>query len=401
MAQMLTGLRYIEMSAFIAAPLAGLALAQLGAEVIRVDPPGGGLDYDRWPVTADGRSLYWAGLNKGKRSVAIDTGTPEGRHLVTSLVAASGRFLTNLPVRPWMSYATLREARPDLIMAAIKGNRDGSVAVDYTVNAATGLTTMLGPERAEGTPINQVLPAWDIICAHSVATGLVAAELHWLQTGRGQLVEAALSDVAFAHLGHLGILAEAETTGRDRPPIGNHIYGSLGRDFATADGRRIMIGVVTARHWEALVKAAGIGEAVAAIARQTGLDLAENGGRFKARRSIEAILEPWFARQTLAAAGAVLTAAGIPWGPYQTATQALSEDPRVSPANPTFARVANPGIGPLLVPGTPLDFSDVPRDAPAAAPLLGQDTAAVLGEVLGLGADRFAALQASGVVATA
>ena len=90
--------RVVEGSAFVAAPLGGLTLAQLGADVIRFDTIGGGLDYQRWPVTDDGVSLYWAGLNKGKRSIAIDLSRPEGRELATALITAPGDNAGTLPL---------------------------------------------------------------------------------------------------------------------------------------------------------------------------------------------------------------------------------------------------------------------------------------------------------------
>src|SRR5688572_3188303 len=100
---MLAGLRVVEGSAFVAAPLGGMTLAQLGADVIRFDQIGGGLDYQRWPLASGGQSLFWAGLNKGKRSIALDLRSPEGRELATALVTAPGEeaglFLTNFPAR--------------------------------------------------------------------------------------------------------------------------------------------------------------------------------------------------------------------------------------------------------------------------------------------------------------
>ena len=102
----------IEGSAFVAAPLGGMTLAQLGADVIRFDPIGGGLDRGRWPVTADGHSLFWAGLNKGKRSIQVDLGSDEGREIVAALVAApgpdAGLFLTNFPARGFLDYERAR-----------------------------------------------------------------------------------------------------------------------------------------------------------------------------------------------------------------------------------------------------------------------------------------------------
>ena len=144
---LLGGLRVVESSAVIAAPLAGMTLAQFGADVIRIDMIGGGIDYARLPVMPEGRSLYWTGLNKGKRSIAIDIRRPEGRELVRALATAPGDnggvLLTNIGV-PWLSHASLSAERPDLITCTIEGNPDGSTAVDYTVNCATGLPSMTG-----------------------------------------------------------------------------------------------------------------------------------------------------------------------------------------------------------------------------------------------------------------
>src|SRR5258708_36685849 len=161
-AGILAGLRVVEISAFIDAPLGGATLAALGADVIRVDPPGGGVDIGRWPLHR-GRSLYWAGLNQGKRSVTIDMRQAPGQEKVAGLICAPGEgggiFLTNLPVSGWSSYDELKKLRGDLIMVVISGNRDGTAAVDYTVNAALGFPFITGPEDAEA-PANHVLPPW-------------------------------------------------------------------------------------------------------------------------------------------------------------------------------------------------------------------------------------------------
>ena len=141
----LAGVRIVEISSFVAVPLAGMTLAQLGAEVIRVDPVGGAADYRRWPVTDDGESIYWAGLNKGKRSVAADMRSPEGQDLVQRLIADGGVLITNVAGRQWHSYDTLTRLRPDLIHIEVSGRADGGTGVDYTVNAAIGFPMITGP----------------------------------------------------------------------------------------------------------------------------------------------------------------------------------------------------------------------------------------------------------------
>ncbi len=383
MSGVLAGMRVVEVSAFVAVPFAGTTLAHLGADVIRVDPLGGGIDANRWPVTEDGTSLYWNGLNQGKRSVALDLATEEGRETARRLATAPGEdagiLITNL-APGWLDLGDLRARRPDLIAVVLRGNPDGSIAVDYTVNAATGFpaVTGAGPE-----PINHVLPAWDLLAGSLVVTAVLAAERHRSRTGEGQLVELSLADVALAAAGHLGFLAEAEVNDADRPALGNDVYGQYGRDFATSDGRRVMVAAFTPRQWRALVDATGTRAAMAALARRLGADFDDEAARFAARADISAILRPWFARRPLADVRAELDRHGVLWGPYQTFRQLLAEDPRASTANPLFSRIDQPGAGAHLSPGSPLRFGGFGPGSARPAPVLGEHTAAVLAELLG------------------
>ena len=135
MNRLLQDLRIVEISAFVAAPLGSMTMAQMGAEVIRIDPIGGGIDFARWPVTRDGASLYWTGLNKAKRSLALALDKPEGRDLARAIITApgpgAGIFLTNLPPSRGLDFTTLKASREDLIMLRLVGNRDGSAAVVF------------------------------------------------------------------------------------------------------------------------------------------------------------------------------------------------------------------------------------------------------------------------------
>ena len=404
MSGILSGLRVIEGSAFVAAPLGGMTLAQLGADVIRFDQIGGGLDYHRWPLAADGQSLFWAGLNKGKRSIQLDLGSPAGRELATALITASGAeagiFLTNFPMRGWLEYETLAKRRRDLIMVALTGNPDGTSEVDYTVNPATGFPWATGP-RNLAEPLNSVLPAWDIALGSLATIGLLAAERQRSRTGKGQLVRLSLSDVAFAMVGNLGRIAEAELGARDQQKDGNYLYGAFGHDFETRDGRRIMAVALTARQWSALVDATGIAQACHDVEHATGYDFDSESGRFQGRDLIAALLRPWFASRDLAEIRKIFAGTGVSWGPYQTFRQLVAEDPRCSTANPMFAEVAHPGIGTYLMPGSPLDFAGMERLAVRRAPLLGEHTDEVLAEVLGLATGAIARLHDKGLVKSA
>jgi len=401
MGGILEGLTVVEGSAFVAAPLGGMTLAQLGADVIRFDDLRGGLDFTRWPLAADGQSLFWAGLNKGKRSLRVDLRSEEGRELVSAVIAAAGIFLTNFPARGWLAYDTLEGRRDDLVMVHLKGNRDGSSEVDYTVNPATGFPWATGPRNLT-EPLNSVLPAWDIAMGELAAVGLLAAERHRTRTGQGQLVEVALSDVAFAVVGHLGRVAEAQLESRDSPRRdGNYLYGAFGHDFLTRDERHVMVVALTNRQWEALLDVTGTREQMAKINEATGVDLDTESGRFEDRDLIAAILRPWFQSRDLAEIRAAFEGTGVSWGPYQTFRQLVDDDPRVATDSEMWEEVEHPGVGRYRMPGTPLDFSAVARAPVRRAPALGEHTAEVLNGVLGLSDAEIGRLVERGVVGLA
>lgn len=401
MNELLKDLRIVEFSAFVAAPLGGMTMAQFGATVIRIDPIGGGIDHNRWPVTDTGASLYWAGLNKAKRSVALALDKPEGRELAMAIATApgpgAGIVLTNLPPLPGLDYASLKAARGDVIMLRLIGNRDGSAAVDYTVNAASGFPLVTGP--GDGNPVNNVLPAWDVATGLYLTTALLAAERHRSRTGAGQEVVAALADVMLAMVGHLGYIGDVQINGRSRPALGNDLYGSFGRDFATKDGRRVMIIALTPRQWRALGRATGLADALAAIGPRLGVDLDTEAGRFDARDAIAAIVAPWCAGKTLAEIEQAFAGSGVLWGPFQDFATLVNHDLRCSIANPLFAEVEQPGVGRYLMPGLPLDFSAAPRRPTRPAPRLGEHTDQVLSELLGLSAAEIGRLHDAGVAA--
>jgi len=400
----LEGMRVVEGSAFVAAPLGGMTLALMGADVIRFDPIGGGLDYHRWPVNEDEVSLFWHGLNKGKRSIQVDLRNPQGRELLTALITqpgeSNGLFLTNFPARGWLGFDALAEKRPDLVMVNIIGNHDGSSAVDYTVNPATGFPWATGP-RHLNAPFNHLLPAWDCITGQMAVAGLLAAERHRRLTGEGQLASIALSDVAFAMVGNLGKIAEAQVLGRDRVKDQNYLYGAFGRDFTTKEGRRIMVVALTLKQWKSLVEATGLHEAFATLEKMMDVDLRKEGDRWRAREVIGAVLKEWTIVRTGAEIAEVFDRHEVSWGPYYTFREAVNEDPRCSTANPLFEELEQPGIGTYRMPGSPLVFSALERLPPRRAPLLGEHTDQILGEELGLSETEIGRLHDGGVVAGA
>jgi 2-methylfumaryl-CoA isomerase len=401
MNRLLADLRIVELSAFVAAPLGGMTMAQMGAEVIRIDPIGGGIDFNRWPVAPSGASLYWAGLTKAKRSVALALDKPEGRQLARAIATAPGAgagiVLTNLPPLPGLDYVSLKAARDDTILLRLTGNRDGSAAVDYTDNAACGVPLVTGP--GGGQPVNHVLPAWDVAAGLYLATALLAAERHRARTGGGQEVALALSDVMLATVGNLGYIGDVEVNGSARPALGNDLYGSFGRDFATADGRRIIVIALTPRQWRGLGRATGLAEKFARIGEIFEVDLETETGRFEAREAIAALLAPWCAARGLNEIGEAFAGTGVLWGPFQDFVGLVRNDPRCSTENPLFVEVEQPGIGRYRMPGLPLDFTAAPREPTRPAPRLGEHTDEVLSGILGLSPGEIAWLHDVGIAA--
>lgn len=396
----LCGMRVVEAGAFVAAPLGGMTLAQMGADVIRIDALQGGLDHRRWPVTEEGASLFWCGLNKSKRSVALDLQQPEGREIAMALACApgddGGMFITNFPPRGWLDHDKLRARRPDLIQLTLQGDRHGGTAVDYTVNARMGVPYFTGEPGTDG-PVNHVLPAWDLVTGQMVAVGLLAAERHRRRTGEGQHVKLALQDVGLAVMNHLGFIEEARR-GQPRERHGNELFGAFGRDFACADGERIMLVGLTAKHWRTLCGALGIQAEVDALGARLGLDLGAEGNRFRARRELAAIVAPRIAARTLPDLAADFDRLGVCWGRYQDIARLVREDPECSPANPMFSLVRQPGVGEMLAAGLPLDFSAQPRLPARPAPRLGEHTEQVLHELLGMDQAQFGRLHDRGIV---
>ncbi|WP_439817767.1 CoA transferase [Zavarzinia sp. CC-PAN008] len=384
MVRILEGLRIVEGAAFVAAPLAGMTLAQMGADVIRFDRIRGGLDNARWPVTDKGRSLFWAGLNKGKRSIAVDMATPRGQEVVTRLICApgpqAGIYLTNLRVRGWMDYDALKLHREDLIMMSIKGDRAGGPQVDYTVNPAVGFPAATGPEGSDA-PVGHVLPAWDCITGQQAALGILAAERHRRLTGQGQLVELALKDMALAMLGNLGIIGEVTINGFDRPKMGNSLYGAYAQDFLCRDGARVIVVALTNRQWDNLQAATFTKADFDALARRLDSDLNLEGERFRHRAAITAVLAPFFAARAVDEFAKAFDKAGVTWSRYRTFRETVEQDPDCSTDNPMFSLLDHPGIGAYLTPGNPIAFSGVERIAPTRAPALGENTDEILTEI--------------------
>lgn len=403
MNNILSGLRIIESSAFVAVPMAGMTLAQMGAEVIRFDRLEGGLDARRMPYSPSGSSLFWSGMNKGKKSIAIDMKSPEGKELISNLITAPGKdaglFLTNLKVRGWLDYETLSKIRSDIIIVTLTGDRHGKPQVDYTVNPALGIPDITGHEGSVD-PVANAIPAWDMIAGNMCVSSLLAAERYRLRHGVGQDVEIALKDVASAAIGHLGMIADTTLNTDDRTKAGNSLYGAYGKDFLCADGNRVMIIGLTSRQWAGIVKATDTAEQFKQLEMQNNINLQDESIRWKWRHAITEIIEPWFKIRKVEDFASNFDKIGLTWSVFRSVREALDFDPDLTEDNPLFKKILQPDAGEFLVPKHPANFSKVENSDPTAAPILGEHTEEILGDVLNLSDIEVSNLFDNGVVAS-
>ena len=403
MNNILSGLRVIESSAFVAVPMAGMTLSQMGAEVIRFDRLEGGLDARRMPYSPSGHSLFWSGMNKGKKSIAVDMKSPKGKELISNLVTAPGKdaglFLTNLKVRGWLDYETLSKDRSDIIIVTLTGDRHGKPQVDYTVNPALGIPDITGHEGS-ADPVANAIPAWDMIAGNMCVSSLLAAERYRLRHGVGQDVEIALKDVAAAAIGHLGMIADSTLNSDDRTKAGNALYGAYGKDFLCADGNRVMIIGLTNRQWSGIVKATDTTEQFKKLEKENNINLQDESIRWHWRHAITEIIEPWFKIRAVEDFADDFDKTGLTWSVFRSVKEALNVDPDLTEDNPLFKKILQPDAGEFLVPKHPANFSKVENSDATPAPALGEHTEEVLGDVLNLSDLEISNLFDDGVVAS-
>ena len=397
----LNGMRVFESSAFVALPLAGMQLAQMGAEVIRFDNLGGGLDHFRRPLAPNGESLFWHGLNKGKKSFAVNLKSEKGRELVSDLITSdgddSGLFITNLRVPGWTDYESLKRKRADLVMVTLKGDRHGGPEVDYTVNPSLGIPNITGAEGST-EPVANALPAWDCVAGNMVVSSLLAAERARLRTGKGQDVEFALKDSAAAIIGHLGMIGEATIYDQQRGKSGNSVYGAYGQDFECACGGRVVVIGLTLRQWRGLLNATDKAPEIKSLEQKLNLSLDDEGRRWEHRHEINDIFRSWFAKRKITDFEKSFNDFGLTWSRFRTTKEAITEDKDTFTDNPMFETLDFEGIGQYMVPRSPLEFSNYDPLPAQKPPKLGQHTEEILGDIMKLGSGEIGALFDSGTV---
>jgi CoA:oxalate CoA-transferase len=393
----LAGVRVVDLTWYLAGPYATMILADLGAEVVKIERPDGDPVRGNGPFldAAGAYSSYFMSVNRGKQSVVLDLKQPRGRELLLELVARADvlveNFLPGTMARLGLGYETLAARNPRLIYAALSGfGQTGPYAdrpaLDVIVQAMAGTMSITG--EADGGPLRAGASIGDVTGALYATIGILAALHERERSGRGQLVDVALLDsqVAILENAFARYFATGEVPGR---------YGTAHplitpfQAFATADGH-VVVAASSQAQWRALCGVLGREDLCADIR------FAERAARTEHRAALVAILAEPFLQRTTDEWVALLSAAGVPCGPVNT-VDAVAADPHVQ-ARGMLVDLDVPGLGEYRTLNSPLHLSRTPAAPAGPPPRLGEHTDAVLGAQLGLDAAALAARRAEGAI---
>jgi crotonobetainyl-CoA:carnitine CoA-transferase CaiB-like acyl-CoA transferase len=393
----LAGVRVLDLSRVLAGPWCTQTLADLGADVWKIEAPGHGDDTRGWtPPDVDGESTYFMCTNRSKRSLAIDLRHPEGRALARRLALQADVLVENYRLgalaRFGLDYDTLSQAHPGLIYCSISGyGRTGPRAAepgyDFVIQAESGLMSITG--EPEGAPMKLGVAITDLVTGMNATQAVLAALLARQKTGKGQLIDLALLDSAVNVLANVG--AGYLAAGQVPQRLGNgHPTVVPYQIFATADGA-FALGVGNDAQFAALCAALGRPE-WAEDERYR-----KNRSRALNRGSLVPALQQIFMTQSSEHWLARIRAAGIPAGPVRTVPQAL-DAPEIA-ARGLLADTPDARHGSLRLMRSPLHLRGTPPREPAAPPRLGEHTDEVLAQALGASAADIQAWRHAGAVA--
>jgi len=396
MTQPLAGIQVLDLSRVLAGPYCTMMLADLGADVIKVERPGMGDDTRQWgPPWLGGEAAYYLSVNRGKKSVTIDLQKERGREIVRQLASQADVLVENwkagTPVKWGLDYETLSAENPGLVYCAITGygqtgpyrNRPG---YDFVIQAEGGVMSVTGPP--EGPPMKVGVAIVDLTAGMYATIAVLAALHERARSGLGQYIDMALLDAQVAWLANVGsnFLVSGERPAR---------YGNAHPNIVpyepmpTADGW-LAVGVGNDRQWQRLCALAGWDDLMA------DERFASNPQRVEHRDVLVPMLQDRFQSQTTETWRDALVEAGIPCGPINTIDQVFA-DPQVL-AREMMVELPHPLAGSVQLAGSPFKLSRTPVRLEQHPPLLGQHTDEVLTEHLGYSPDQVGRLRDEGIV---
>jgi crotonobetainyl-CoA:carnitine CoA-transferase CaiB-like acyl-CoA transferase len=394
-ARSLDGIRVIDLSRVIAGPWCGALLADMGADVIKVEGVADADESHTWPPHKDGESAAYLLFNRNKRGMTLDLKSPDGVEIVKKLVAGADVLIENFRTGTMESfglgYEVLSQINPRLVYCSVSafgrtGPRKDSAGYEALMQAFSGIMSITG--EPGGQPVRAGVSFLDLSTGVITAFGVVNALLYRERTGLGQrvdgsLLETAVSMLAFHAEGYVLTGALPRALGSGHPSLSPY------RNFRCNDGQWVFIAAANDRFWGRLAPALGLPE-LASDPR-----FARNVDRVKHRAELEAILEKTIGSQPRTAVLGACEAAGVPATPVNTVDQVMTD--AQTAARGMVDRVTHPTLGEIPVVSTPVKFSRMPVGVRHAAPLRGQHTDEVLGS-LGYSADVIASLRSRKVV---
>lgn len=396
-AGILAGIRVLDFSRYLAGPFCASILSDLGAEVIRVEPIGGGQDRHLAPVTAKGDGAVFLQLNRNKSSLAIESKTPDGRAAIEALVRTADIVVTNMPPaalsKAGMDYETLRLIKSDIITTNISGygkegplrNRPSFDAVGQAMSGAAFLGGTPGhPSRSGSSYV-------DYGTGMAGAVGALAALHHRNATGKGQDVDASLFATAHTFLNAPHI--EAAVFGSDHEPAGNRSPNSAPSDFiATCDGMVVVqiVGNSAFKRWAKMIERPELGD---------DPELQTDRARAQQNTMLSVAMTDWAHSRSTEKVLDALVAAGLPGGPVRSPKETI-EDPQTWQSG-IFERVDHPDLDvPLPIARMPFVMGSMPREIDMQFAQAGEHTNQILASA-GYDQETIAALIAAGVCSVA
>jgi crotonobetainyl-CoA:carnitine CoA-transferase CaiB-like acyl-CoA transferase len=393
----LHGLRVLDLGRFVAAPYCGLLLADLGAEVIRVERPGGDEDRRLGLTGAHGENFVYSNLARNKLGITLDVRQPAGRALLFELLARADVFLHNFSpgaaTSLGLGYDDVRAARADIIYTGIscygtEGPHAERPGFDPMAQMASGAGAVSGHEG--DAPLRAGVPWVDYATGLSAALGTVLALRQRDATGAGQRVDCALLQTAVSFMAPM--IAEAVTAGRERPRLGNRAAYIGPSDLYRCRDGFVYVACATESAWRALMRLIGQAELLAAP------DLDSHWARFEQRARVDPLVAAWLATRTVAEALAALDAAHVPCGPYRS-TREVPDDAQVRAGGMLLeVDLGLPGLEAVPMGASPFRLSSAPARAATRAPRVGEHNRAVYEGLLGYTPERLARLQSDGIV---
>jgi crotonobetainyl-CoA:carnitine CoA-transferase CaiB-like acyl-CoA transferase len=392
----LDGLRVLDLTRILAGPLCTQMLGDMGADVIKVEPPGAGDDTRTWgPPFVNGESAYFLGVNRNKRSLTLNMGVKAGQDVLAQLVKKADVLVENFKLgtlEKWgVTNAWLEKNAPRVVRCSITGyGSNGPDAAlpgyDFILQAESGLMSICG--EPDGTPTKYGVAIVDVVTGLYACNAILAALAARTRTGRGQHVELCLYDSGIAML--INVASNYLVSGKDARRYGNgHPSIVPYTTYPTADG---LIAVAVGNDGQF----ARFAETVGHAEWRRDPRFAKNPDRVTNREALDDLIAQALKREPSAAWIGKLRAAGVPCGPINSVAEALT-DPHTL-ARDMVRTVKHPTVGDLKMVGMPFRFSGTPEAIRRAPPLLGQHTEEVLGAELGLSAERIAQLRAEKVI---